>query len=90
MNPTTLLSASGIVGLFGLAVFLIVWLLRVWIRQNNSAELREEALFKQIAEGRREVSELRGVHSNCERKLNILYVAMNRAGVEIPAAVWEQ
>jgi F0F1-type ATP synthase membrane subunit b/b' len=77
------------VGLFSIVVFLIVWLLRIWLRQNRASEERQDALSKQITEAHEEMESIRAIHRECERKLNLLYAEVNSAGIRIPPSVWE-
>lgn len=97
MNITTALSSGGIVGLFAVSVTLVVWLLRVWMRQNESAGKREQAILSQIETANKEILRARNeneltrmAHNDCERKLNILYLACTQGGIKIPNEIWDK
>lgn len=75
-DVSPVLAAGGIVGMFVVCCALLLRLLSA----NNEVQKSQEE----------RIERLEGQNRVCERRMNILIVACNKAGVPVPKEVWAE
>lgn len=81
MNPSPLVAASGVGGMFAICVFLVVWIFRVSNGQQRTLVDQQHELLRQNRVVQRR-------EQWCTRRLNIVIVELDRNGIKVPDEVW--